>query len=77
MVNGISITIYESTDPQRVFWVVLRANLVEGSGMEYAPTGALQAALDEALEKAREVARRVGLPGDTEPEYWKGVWAPR
>ena len=76
MVNTIVITTYEHTDPQRVFWVVLKNNLVMESAMEYAPKGELVTALDIAVENARASARRAGLPDDVTVEYWEGTWPP-
>lgn len=76
MVNAIVITSYEHTDPQRVFWVVLKNNLVAESAMEYAPKDQIQAALDTAVQNARESARRAGLPDDVTVEYWEGTWPP-
>ena len=76
MVNAIVITSYAHTDPQRVFWVVLKNNLVAGSAMEYASKGELQLAFDTAVENARASARLAGLPDDVTVEYWEGTWPP-
>jgi hypothetical protein len=76
MVNAIVITSYEHTDPQRVFWVVLKNNLVVESAMEYASGGELQRAFDTAVENARASARLAGLPDDVTIEYWEGTWPP-
>lgn len=76
MVNAIVITSYEHTDPQRVFWVVLKNNFVVESAMEYASKGELQTALDTAAENARASARRAGLPDEVAVEYWEGTWPP-
>jgi hypothetical protein len=58
MIDGIDITLNESMEPRRVLWVVLKGNTVHGSGVEYAPSVAVQTALDVSDQRTPMCARQ-------------------
>jgi hypothetical protein len=74
MMDAIVITTYYDATPPRVFWVVLKGNKVEGSGLELAQKVALQAAYDEAVKQAESCARAAGLAEPFQIEHWRGVY---